>query len=73
MRTRHGSKMKSPGHKIVVDVDNLGPRKNVLDDRRNVGSNIPEQESGGKKSSPGKDTGEGLFIFCSNYFEKNVY
>ena len=50
--------MKSPGHKIVVDVDNLGPRKNVLDDRRNVGSNIPEQELGGQKSSPGKDTGE---------------
>lgn len=58
MRTRHGSKMKSPGHKIVVDVDNLGPRKNVLDDRRNVGSSIPEQELGGQKSSPGKDTGE---------------
>jgi len=57
VRTRNGSKMKSPGHKIVVDVDNMGPRKNVLDDRRNVGSNIPEQESGGKKSSPGKDTG----------------
>ena len=55
MRTRHGSKMRTPGQ----HVDSQGPRKNVADDRRNAaGSNIAEQELGLQKNSLGKDTGE---------------
>ena len=36
-------------------VDNLGPRKNAADDRRNVGSNIAEQELGLQKKSLGNE------------------
>jgi len=53
VRTRHGSKMRTPGQ----HVDSQGPRKNVADDRRNAGSNVAEQELGLQKNSLGKDTG----------------
>jgi len=48
-RTWHGSKMRTTGQ----HVDNVGPRKNAADDRRNVGSNIAEQELGLQKNSLG--------------------